>query len=304
MPQFDQAAVQALQRAFASHVLTLRGSLPNASPAADPNVEQLVLEGHRNDGEVTEGQLINLRDPVPTPPLAAFVGKLPMKIEAHFLEGQGYRVTLIVPAGIQLGEGAVRLQWPTRTIPAVPPLQLPKPSVYQEFDLSEKEGVVGTKVQVGKFGARPIEVEFGDHSVPEDQFGYKDGVLEATVPTDTGNFRVRVTTADGKRYLSNSGFLTYRLFDLRKTEGVVGTEVAIGHFKYPPVKVTFLEEELLLAQDAFRFNDGILFVTIPGPPDEPDAKGSKVAVETANHHQLHISNKFFFRRQRHSIEMS
>lgn len=309
MPELNHDTLE-LQRRYAGHLFTQNGFVPNANDTGAPNEDSLELTGHDN-GVVEVGQEVEvvrqLQKPFDTPPVAAFFDTLPMPILVKEIKGKSnetiaYTVSLKVPAGIKHGQGNVWLQWPIKKILATPQLRLQRSKlpVRQEFDLLEKEGDEGMKVAVGNFDVEPIEVEFGDTVVPEDQWNYdpKDKKLTVlSVPTNIEEVLIKVETSDRKRYRSKSYFTTYHQFDLLSPEGKVGTNVDIGRFdKQIPVKVCLRgAKEISVAKDDWKFENSILSIEkIPSPSDNAKTNGSRVIVKTDDG-KLYISKEFFRR---------
>ncbi|MCB1826423.1 MAG: hypothetical protein KDJ54_18335 [Candidatus Competibacteraceae bacterium] len=305
MSELDQDALD-LQRRYAGHLFTQNGFVPNAKDVGAPNVKSLALLGH-NNGVVEVAKEVEVREELSMPPVAAFVDTLPMPIRIQINEKPNdqpstYTVFLKVPAGIRPGQGNVWLRWPIKEISATPQLRLQRSKlpVRQEFDLLEKEGDEGMKVAVGNFDVEPIEVEFGDTVMPEDQWNYdpKDKKLTVlSVPTNIEEVLIKVVTSDGKRYRSKSNFTTYHQFDLLSPEGKVDMNVSIGRFdKQMPVKVCLRgAKEISVAKDEWKFENSILSIEkIPGPHDNAKTNGSRVIVKTDDG-KLYISKGFFRR---------
>lgn len=204
-----------LQRDYAGHVLTLRGSLPNADRTAEPGdeVKELTLKVAA-DGVVNAGDRIEVRERLPSPPVTAFAGPLAMAILAQRDPRNGtHTVSLVVPAGIKPEGYQVRLQWPSgRTIPAKPVLRSEKPLLHLPFELLDRQGRPGDVIRIARtddLKTKPediVAVEIGDVFVPEGGFAVADGVLHACVPDGAERGRVRVLTARGTHCRSKQLF--------------------------------------------------------------------------------------------------
>lgn len=310
MSELDQDALD-LQRRYAGHVLTQNGSVSNANDTGAPDKDLLELTGHDN-GAVEVDQEVQVVEVLKSPPVAAFIDTLPMPIRVKEIKGNsnetiGYTVFLKVPAGFKSGpgQGNVRLRWPIKGISATPQLRLSKQSAYKVFELSTMWGEVGKEVTIGKFPSKPIEVEFGDYSVPQDKLKYDEDKkeLKAPVPDNAGRFKIRIGTADGKSYRSDSRFTAYnQAFNLNNKSGKVDTQVEIGEigdFKSTPIQIILLrgKEERILNENELKLENGKLSIgKVPGPHDD-DKQESRVIVQTADQ-KFHISKEGFFRKAR------
>lgn len=207
-PVIDEHSLK-LQREYAGHVLTMRGSLPSADAAAAPDVDalNLVLPA---DGLVDTGQRVAVLEALPTPPVAAFLGTLSVPIEAQSVPDPDhpglsvYSVKLVIPAGAKPEPTAVQLRWPSRGIGALPLVQVRQPAAVTSFKLLQREGSPDQWAQIGRFDAKPVEVEFGDTIAKA--FEWRDGFLFAVVPNRAGRALVRVTTNDGRTRRSDELF--------------------------------------------------------------------------------------------------
>jgi hypothetical protein len=214
MPRPDlDAPTLNLQRRFAGHVLGLRGSLPNAEAARVPDVQQLNLEVHEG-GVVEAGQEVKVREKLPTAPVGALVGRLAMEIRADYNPADNsVTVFLKVPPGVSPEGGQVQLQWPTRTIPAQPPLRLKEKPFVESFDLMESSGAEGEWKKIANMAQlnhEPVAlVEFGDAEVPATAFKVENDELYAQAPRfppHVREARIRVVTRTGRYFRSSSKF--------------------------------------------------------------------------------------------------
>lgn len=209
------AATQKLQRDYAGHVLTLRGALPNADRTTEPGdeVKELTLKVPA-DGVVKPGDRVEVREQLPSAPVTAFAGPLPVQVLAqHDPQRRTWTVFLVVPEGLKPEGYQVRLQWPSsRSIPAKPLLRSAKPQLHLAFDLIDREGRPGEEIRVARIEdlkAKPEEivaVEIGDAFVAEGGFRVAEGVLRARVPDKAERGLVRVVTAKGTHCRSNQPF--------------------------------------------------------------------------------------------------
>lgn len=202
-PEIDEPSLR-LQRAYAGHVLTLRGSLPDADAARVPDVDLLHLAVPA-DGVVDVGQAVRVTERVPTPPVAAFLGTLPVPIDAQRnVDDYSYSFRITIPEGIKPEPTELLLRWPSRTIRAAPRLRLRQAAAVASFELLDREGAPEQWVRIGRFDVEVVEVEFGDVRAPV--FRRRNGVLEAVVPYINQPCLVRVTTQDGRTRRSDHAF--------------------------------------------------------------------------------------------------
>lgn len=203
-PEIDEPSLR-LQRAYAGHVLTLRGSLPDADAARVPDVDLLHLAVPA-DGLVDVGQTVRVHERVPTPPVAAFLGTLPVSIDAQRnVDDYSYSFRITIPEGIKAEPTELQLRWPSRTIRAAPRLRLRQAAAVASFELLDREGAPEQWIRIGRFEVQPVEVEFGDARA--ETFRWRGGVLEAVVPYVDQPCLVRVTTQDGRTRRSEQFFV-------------------------------------------------------------------------------------------------